>query len=351
MFGASPERPSAINWFWIPFSSPNMPSIFDALPGQETPVGAIAKNLARLWAVDAGAGIKPGEEAKATQVNFVLHLGVHTTAEDALLQFQTAVRFSKRYPCRVVVLCPIRDENVVDGELRAKIYAECHPGKTRGDLRCCEFVVLSYPTSTRQFLENQVSICLSTDLPLYYWAHKFSSTAKLGAYQYLLGRAKRVLLDRSLVPDGEGGELSWPRPEAVRDLVNARLLPVRQSIGQFLSAFAPSALIEGLEAVVVRHGCSRQAEALVLASWAHTRLEACGASASLAVESASDPSAVADSVELSFRFQGDQRFCFLGDFARGAAHFSARIRGARSELTTVINLLSPEAALAEAMFF
>jgi hypothetical protein len=328
-----------------------MPSIFDALPGQETPVGAIAKNLARLWAADAGTGLKPGEDSKATQVNFVLHLGMHTTAEDALVQFQTAVRFSKRYPCRVVVLCPIRDENVVDGELRAKIYAECHPGKTRGDLRCCEFVMLSYPTAARQFLENQVSICLSTDLPLYYWAHNFSSTAKLGAYQYLLGRAKRVLLDRSLVPEGESSELSWPHPEAVRDLVNARLLPVRQSIGQFLSAYAPPALIEGLEAVVVRHGSARRAEARVLAAWALTRLVACGAPAGLAVESAPDPAAEPDSVELRFRYQGDHRFCFQGDFVRGCAHFSARIRGAGSELSTAISLLSPEAALAEAMFF
>jgi hypothetical protein len=291
------------------------------------------------------------EDSKATQVNFVLHLGMHTTADDAIDQFQTAVRFSKRYPCRVVVLCPIRDENAVDGELRAKIYAECHPGKTRGDLRCCEFVMLSYPMTARQFLENQVSICLSTDLPLYYWAHNFSSTAKLAAYHYLLGRAKRVLLDRALVPEGEKGGPSWPHPEAVRDLVNARLLPVRQSIGQFLSAYAPPALIEGLEAVVVHHGSARRAEARVLAAWALTRLVACGAPAGLAVESAPDPAAEPDSVELRFRYQGEQRFHFQGDFARGCAHFSARIRGASSELSTAISLLSPEAALAEAMFF
>ncbi len=330
-----------------------MPSIFDALPGLETPVGAISKNLARLWATgdDADTGLKPGEDSKATQVNFVLHLGIHTTAEDALAQFQTAVRFSKRYPCRVVVLCPVRDENVVDGELRAKIYGECHPGKTRGDLRCCEFVMLSYPVAARKFLENQVSICLSTDLPLYYWAHNFSSSAKLGAYQYLLGRAKRVLLDRSLVPEDECGELNWPHPEAVRDLVNARLLPVRQSVGQFLSAYAPAALVEGLGGILVRHGALRRAEARVLAAWTSTRLIACGAPSGLASEVALDPAAEADSVELVFRYEGGSAFRFQGDFARGCAHFSAHIRGAKTELATAIGLLSPEAALAEAMFF
>ncbi len=223
-----------------------MSSIFDALPGQETPVGAISKSLARMWATDerAAALAKPGEDSKATQVNFVLHLGLHTTPADAIAQFQTAVRFSKRYPCRVVVLCPTRDETAQEATIRAKIYGECHPGKTRGDLRCCEFVILNYPTAARVFLENQVSTCLSTDLPLYYWAHNFASSAKLGAYQYLLTKAKRVLIDRSMVPPEDQGEVAWPRPENVRDLVQARLLPVRQTIGQFLSAHAPAVLFQ-----------------------------------------------------------------------------------------------------------
>ncbi len=330
-----------------------MSSIFDALPGQETPVGAISKNLARMWATDERTAALPGEDSKATQVNFVLHLGMHTTAEDALAQFQVAVRFSRRYPCRVVVLCPIRDENVADGELRAKIYGECHPGKTRGDLRCCEFVVLSYPTASRQFLENQVSICFSTDLPVYYWAHNFSSSAKLGAYQYLLNKAKRVLIDRSLVPADDCGELAWPRPEAVRDLVHARLLPVRQSIGQFLSAYAPIALVAGLTGVVVRHGAKRRAEANVLAEWARDRLVACGApSALVATVEAADAAALAeDGVEVLFTYKNDHGFRFQGDFAKGCAQFTASIQGAKTELGTAIGLLSPEAALAEAMFF
>ena len=329
-----------------------MISIFDALPGQETPVGAISKNLARMWATDERATAKPGEDSKATQVNFVLHLGMHTTAEDALIQFQVAVRFSRRYPCRVVVLCPIHDDSGADGELRAKIYGECHPGKTRGDLRCCEFVVLSYPTSARQFLENQVSICFSTDLPVYYWAHNFSSSAKLGAYQYLLKKAKRVLIDRSLVPADDCGEFAWPRPEAVRDLVHARLLPVRQTIGQFLSAYAPTTLVAGLDGVVIRHGSKRRAEACVLADWTHDRLVACGAPSALAatVEHA-DASVPEDGVEVMFSYKNDHCFYFLGDFAKGCAQLTASIQGSRTELSTAISLLSPEAALAEAMFF
>lgn len=330
-----------------------MSSIFDALPGQETPVGSISKSLARMWATDerATAHAKPGEDAKATQVNFVLHLGLHTTPPDAIEQFQIAVRFSRRYPCRVVVLCPTREENVQDPSIRAKIYGECHPGKTRGDLRCCEFVILNYPTAARVFLENQVSTCLSTDLPVYYWAHNFASSAKLGAYQFLLTKAKRVLIDRSMVPPEDQGEVAWPRPEAVRDLAAARLLPVRQTLGQFLSAYAPAALVEGLSEVVVRHGARRRAEARVLAEWARSRLVACGAPASLAAKVEPGPGATDESIEVVFSYGAVQGFRFHGDFARGRATLVARIGGSDTELSTAIGLLSPEAALAEAMFF
>jgi hypothetical protein len=327
-----------------------MSSIFDALPGLETPVGAISKNLARMWAADERATSKAGDDAKATQVNFVLHLGLHTTTSDALAQFQTAVRFSRRYPCRVVVLCPTRDESG-PGELRAKIYGECHPGKTRGDLRCCEFVMLSYPTAARVFLENQVSVCLSTDLPLYYWAHNFSSSAKLGAYQYLLSNAKRVLIDRSLVPVEDCGEVKWPRPEAVRDLAHARLLPVRQTIGQFLSAYAPAALADGVTGVVVSHGSARRAEARVLAEWSRVRLLGCGAAPGIEVRVEPEAGAGDDLIDVVFTYANVQTFGFRGDFAKGAAHLSAHIRGSATELPTTIGLLSPEAALAEAMFF
>jgi glucose-6-phosphate dehydrogenase assembly protein OpcA len=329
-----------------------MSSIFEALPGVETPVGAISKNLARLWAKDEGTPASvEAADSKATQVNFVLHLGLHTTAEDALAQFQTAARFSKRYPCRVVVLCPTRDDSNAPAEIRAKIYGECHPGKTRGDLRCCEFVLLSYPTAARVFLENQVSICLSTDLPLYYWAHNFSSSAKLGAYQYLLRRATRVLIDRSLVPAEDCGAVSWPRPEAVRDLVSARLLPVRQTLGQFLGAFPPAAIADGLTELVVSHGSARRAEGTALAEWARVRLLSCGAPANLPVHVQADAAAAPHAVEIQFLYANVQTFRFLGDLERGTAQISAHYRGARTELATPIALLSPEAALGEAMFF
>lgn len=327
-------------------------TIFEALPGTEVPVGGIAKSLAKMWNVagEVGMATPESDDVKATQVNFVLHLGYKTTSEDAVRQFQTAVRFSKKHPCRVVVLCPMNDDTATL-DFRAKIYGECHPGKTRGDMRCCEFVMLSYPMRARQFLESQVSVCLSTDLPLYYWVHKFSSSARLNDYQYLLTKAKRVLIDRGLAP-ADAANFAWPKPEAVRDLVHARLLPVRQSIGQFLSGFAPAALGEGLRAVTVSCGVDVEPEARALAEWATARLAECGASEAVTGGAELKAGVEEDGVvRLTFGYGDDRAFEWKGHFAKRCARFDARYEGRGAELRTAISMLSPEAALSEAMFF
>src|ERR1044071_9633481 len=208
-----------------------MPEVFDALPGIDVPVGEISKRFAEMWTQSAADGrpAPEADDAKATQVNFVLHLGLNTTPDDAARQFEIVVRFSQRYPSRIVVLCPLFAD-VAAPKMRAKIFAECFLGKSKSDKRCVEFVMLSYSRSARRFLENQVSICLSTDLPLYYWAHRFSASGRLADYRYLLSRAKRVLIDSAIAPP-DALTYPWPNPGATRDLVYCRLLPARQSMG------------------------------------------------------------------------------------------------------------------------
>jgi len=331
-----------------------MSSIFDALPGIEVPVGAIAKSLAEMWA-DTAAGGGPAvgaDDAKATQVNLVLHLGLKTTAEDAAAQFRTVVEFSKRYPSRIVVLCPQGDDTKGAIEMRAKINAECHLGKSKSDKRCVEFVMLSYSRAAREFLENQVSICLSTDLPLYYWAHRFSQSARLADYRYLLGRAKRVLIDSSIAP-ADAFTFAWPNPKGLRDLVYSRLLPVRQTIGQFLSSYPPAALVGGLRGVTVVHNDGLAAEGRVLEAWLQRRLAACGADAGTVKFATARLATDADG-SLGVRFEYGDPAHFLrwtGDLASGHASFEADFGGGRTSLTAAVSLLAPEAALSEAMFF
>lgn len=325
-----------------------MSALFDALPGISIPVHTISRSLAHMWQerLDAGGTAPAADATKATQVNFVLHFGMKTEPEDARRQFDTTVEFSQRYPSRVVVLCPEEVTGTGEG-MRAKIYGECFLGKSKGDTRCVEFVILNYPMAARRFLEDLVSICLSTDLPLYYWAHRFSSTARLGNYQYLLKTAKRVVLDSAIVP-ADSRTCAWPQPEAVRDLVYARLLPVRQGLGQFLSGIAPARLVNGLRTVRVTHAAVQAAEARVLADWFKERLAHCGDVGAvefvLAAGGADDLAACFDYVEAGTRFR------WHGDLGRNHAEFVAEF-GERVTLTTGMRLLRPAAALSEAVFF
>jgi len=327
-----------------------MPGIFEALPGIETPVGSISGGLAQMWEGTASEG-KPSpanENAKAIQVNFVLLLGFRTDAADAVRQFETAVKFSRRHPSRVVVLCPIPDEAGAT-EMLAKVYGECSVGKTKDDMRCCEFVMLSYPRSARPHLENQVSICLSTDLPLYFWAHGFVDAAKLADYSYLMTTAKRIIIDSATAPPGIAG-YPWPHPENVRDLAYARLLPVRQSIGQFLSRYPAHTLSEGLASITLSHGEGMAAEARVLLGWVRDRMAECGAKGEAAAveESTAIPT---EGFELVFAYSDKKSFRWTADVAAAHATFDADFGNGRTSMQVSAAFLTPETALSEAMFF
>lgn len=328
-----------------------MSAIFDALPGIEVPVGEITRRLASLWEDTAAQGgpAPDSGDVKATQVNFVLHFGYNTTVEDAVEQFRTAVSFSRRAPCRVVVLCPLPIDQVSD-EMRAKIYGECHLGKSKGDTRCCEFVLLSYPFAARQYLESQLSVCLIMDLPLYYWVHRFKSVQRLNDYPYLLRRSDRILYDSALDP-AEILTFPWPRPEATRDLVYARLLPVRQSIGQFLSSYAPERLADGLKRVRVMRSERMTAEGRVLLAWVHERAVRCGAGEGVAYECVSGGTDGAGLLGLTFEYDNGQHFSWQGDFDHHTASFEAAYGAGKVTMHAAVNLLEADAALSDAMFF
>ncbi len=328
-----------------------MPSVFNALPGLEVPVGSITTSLDEMWAGGAGLkgeGVLDADDAKAIQVNVVLHLGLHTTPDDALVQFHTVLEFSKRYPCRVVILCPLEGEEG-PAELNAKIYGECHLGKTKQDKRCVEFVILSYPRPAWRHLENQASICLSADLPMYYWAHRFRSTQRLAEYHYLLGRAKRLLIDSAVVP-ADALTYPWPRPETVRDLTYARLLPARQALGQFLSRYSVLALGDGLKEVVLAHDAAVTAEARVLLGWIRDRLGRCGVPGDYC-RLAALPQGGTVSFDLRFTYAGEKNFRWTAALGSGQSSFVADFGTGRTELASSISLLPPTIALSEAMFF
>ena len=339
-------------------------AVFTALPGLEIPVAAIPESFGALWARAAreGGPSPANDDAKATQVNLVLHLGFGATPADGLAQFQTAVNFSRRHPCRVVVLCPLPIDDASTAEIRAKIHGECFTGKTPGDTRCCEFVMLSYPMSARRHLESQVSICLSADLPLYYWVHRFEDASRLADYQHLFLNSQRVILDSAVLPESFKTH-RWPCPENMRDLAFARLLSARQAIGQFLSACPPAGLVKNLSAIRVTHDTARAAEAAALLAWARDRLIACGLPETVPAAIAAANPAPADTAAppaLSLDFEYDARasksrfhWHWLLDpkTNSGVSRLDADLCHGPVEMETPLALPAPEESLAEAMFF
>jgi Glucose-6-phosphate dehydrogenase subunit len=321
-----------------------MPKIFEVLPGMEVPVGGISRSFAKLWA-DTEVS-----EQKAMQLNLVVHLGFATTEEDAVEQFRVAVRLAQRYPCRVVVLCPVM-EDTSQVELRAKIYGECFTGKSKGDTRCIEVVALSYPQSAKEYLQDQVSICLSTDLPLYYWAHRFTSSQRISHYQYLLTRSQRVMFDSGIVsPDALS--YVWPNMSAVRDLAYTRTLPLRQNIGQFISRYAPVLIIDGLKEVTIRHRAQLAAEASCLLSWVKKGLVRSGANVENGIKFTVTPVDCAGCFSLEFTYADTKKnFRWSADLTKDNAEFTGDLGTGKSTQTVSAHFLPPENALAEAMFF
>src|SRR5690606_14119473 len=142
----------------------------------------------------------------------------------------------------------------------------------------------------------------------------------LADYQFMLNHAKRVIFDTSIVSP-EAMDYPWPRPEAIRDLVYARLLPVRQSLGQFLSGFTPQKLVGGLKEVRLYHKSKYGPEARVLLAWLRERLAQCGAASDLAGAVKASEAAGIDDFAVEFRYDGDGCFKWRADIAKNRAEF------------------------------
>lgn len=321
-----------------------MPAVFDALPGLEVPVGGIAAGFTKLWADS------PAKDSRAVQLNLVLHLGANATPADAQEQFRHTLHFAQRYPCRVVVLCPDFDAQA-PAAMRAKIYGECFLGKSKTDTRCVEFVLLHYTMAVRAHLENQVSVCLSTDMPLYYWGHRFSAAKRLADYDYLLTRSRRILFDSAVVPP-DAFTHPWPNIAAVRDLAYTRTLPLRQNLGQFLSRYAPALIHGGLRQVTIRHAPPFAAEASCLLGWVKKGLARAGAEVKTSSGFTVAPLDGPDSFSMEFAYADTKKiFHWSADLTKDHALFTGDLGTGRTTLEAGAHFLAPEAALSEAMFF
>jgi hypothetical protein len=331
-----------------------MSTLFDAMPGVVMPVADVTSTLSRMWQGDAPPGHDAPSAFRASQMNLVLHYGLSTLPEEALAVFDQAIRFAQVYPCRIVVLCPLKDSHQ-DLFLQGKLFSQCYIGPSTRQMCCCEALILGYPLSGSGFLENQVSIWLENDLPVYHWLHRVPARRIEEFYLPYLKLCSRIIYDSS-IEGPDYATVHWPRPETVMDLANARLLPVRQSIGQFLSSYPPKALVEGLQRVECRYEAGADGEAANLLRWQEDCLEKCeklaGDFDEVAFGTRPLDAKSVNWLEVEWQFEGGvKKFLWTHAKKTDDARLTADFGKGPVELPQQVKPLVPEKVLAEALFF
>ncbi len=328
-------------------------TVYEALPGLSVPLGSALEELTAMWSPVDESGKRKDNEYRASRMNLIVHIGFEATLEEAKQLFQTVINFSHRYPCRMIVLCPMPESWDSKEDMRCKIFSECVFGEGAGGMSCCEVLILGYTLSERKYLENQVSVFLEADLPTYYWPTRFGSAELLSDYKFFFKQAERILFDssrESFLID----QVDVPQPEKIHDLAYSRLLPIRQSVAQFLSAFPKETIVDGLAEVTLSSASDFKCEGRALMSWVASALTKCYSSPEDAKAHLRFDQQEAGSDEampiMSFVYGNDNYVTFTIDLAKGEAHVEGDLGNGKQSLTTGVRLLDPETALAEALF-
>jgi hypothetical protein len=300
-----------------------------------------------MWDTD---GEQSPSEFRASQMNIVLHFGLQVKPAEAQEAFDALLQFVQRYPGRIIVLCP--SESRQDGSMGAKLFSQCYIGPSHREMCCCEALMLAFKPEKYGHLANQVSVWLESDLPTYHW---FIGVPMVRLKQYfdnLLRDVQRTVYDSSIEP-AEVAELDALRPGRVRDLAQARLLPVRQSLGQFLSGFPMAILCEGLKGITVGCAPDRKGEAKRLCEWLRTCLKVDPNDNSALGIQVSTQALEADKLQLNMVWEYEDGRHLNWELYREAqrARFDFKLGAEAKSFMTQLKPLAPEQALAEAFFF
>jgi hypothetical protein len=328
-----------------------MADLIDALPGVELPVGEVTARLATMW--EGGPSASPSE-FRASQMNVVLHFGLDVSFEEARERFDAALHFSQRYPSRIIVLCPTREAG--DGSMSAKLFSQCYIGKSQREMCCCEALLLGYKSEDSGYLSNQVSVWLEADLPTYHWFSGVPAPRIEKYFDNLLVGVRRCIYDSSIEP-ADFTQLNWPDPSRVRDLAKARLLPVRQAVGQYMSGYEIESLCHGLVSVTVAHSENMSGEGQRLLEWVQdclgdcTKCEDCTAKKVKFQLKASDGLDADCSLSLEWKYSDERYFKWRKFKDSSLGEIEAFMGKEKEKIPTRVKPLSPEQALAEALFF
>jgi len=328
------------------------PTIFDVMPGLRMPVSEVSPTLSTMWNSVFDPKAEKPSEFRASQMNVILHFGLKTSPEEAKSRFDAAVDFAKKYPCRIITLCPMGRERS-DRLLEGKVFSMCYTGESMREMCCTEAVILGYPTREAGFLSSQVSIWLENDLPTYHWFNRIPAERITEMHIDFVKRCRRVIFDSSveMQDDNDMGSIDWPEGQTVIDLAWARLLPVRQSLGQFLSSYEPSHLVDGLTKVEARGNTERKGEAANLLRWCQDCLKQCANGGKLSVEFDAGRCPDEHSLELEWTYNDGRHLLWTHEANSTGAHITADFGKGRTSAPMQVELLEAEKALAEAIFF
>tara|TARA_A100001015_G_C15017772_1_gene726362 strand:+ start:1392 stop:2378 length:987 start_codon:yes stop_codon:yes gene_type:complete len=328
-----------------------MSELIECLPGIVLPVEEVTRRLDTMWAGDASE--HSPSEFRASQMNVVLHFGREVTVDEARYRFEGLIRFAQRYPSRIIVLCP---RHSGDGAMHAKLFSQCYIGSTHREMCCCEALLLSYQPEDSGFLSNQVSTWLESDLPTYHWFSGVPRKRIEGYFGNLLSGVRRCVYDSSIESENLS-DLDWPHRARVFDLAAARILPLRQSIGQYLSAYPLETLGNGLESIAIRYIPSLCGEATALRNWVRACLETLYAG--LGTDEAlpeielfeAECEAGVYCLEMNWLYSNDNHLHWHMFVAGAHGLIETRFSGREERLPTHIRMLPLENTLAEALFF
>ncbi len=314
-------------------------------------VSEVAPTLSAMWAPPVAGEGKLPQDFRASQLNLVLHMGLDTSAEEARARFLTATEFAQLYPCRIIVLCPMGRERS-DRLLDARLFAQCFVGDDLREMCCIEALMLGYPTREAGFLTGQISTWLEGDLPTYHWLNRVPAERINDNHLEFMKMCRRIVID-SAVESYALDAVQWPDASRVSDLAHARMLPVRQSLGQYLSSVSPERLVDGLKGVTILHTENTGAEARQLMRWTLARLEACAQRSGAELNTTTQVVMHSkDALEMRWVYGNEHKFFNWSlEFSRGEAVVEAALGGAASQSTLSAKLLSPGKALSEALFF
>lgn len=321
-----------------------------AFPGIEMPVDEVVRSLREMWRAE-GEGAP--SEFRASQMNLVVHFGLETTRAEALAKFDAAISFAQKYPCRLIILCPGEREDQ-DTVFHGKLFTQCYIGETHREMCCCEALILEYSPRESAYLSDQVSVWLEGDLPVYHWMHRVPAKRVNEHYLEMVKRFNRVIIDSSVDGALKAG-VAWPEGVTVGDLAQARNLPLRQSIGQFLSSFSPEDLINGLSTVTVRYAEGKLGEAENLLGWLKGCVAECKSRCALAVNYRYELEPVEtgeqETIQVEWSYCNAHYFDWQFTSATKSCSIAADFGHGRISYPIQVNPLSPADTLSEALFF